>query len=178
MERKNHKSLIILLGITILLYSCASPDAGESMKLTSSVFAEGAEIPSKYTCEGPNVIPPLQIADVPANAKSLALIMDDPDAVRGIWDHWIVWNIPTTTTNIDKQPAGVKGKNSRGDNEYHGPCPPSQFEPKRHRYFFKLYALDTMLDIPEGSTKAEVENAMKGKIIAETKLMGTYQKVN
>jgi hypothetical protein len=153
------------------------------MKLTSPAFSEGSEIPSEYTCDGANTNPQLDIAGVPANAKSLVLIMDDPDvpaAVRPerMWDHWVVFNIPPETRSVPagKNPPGVAGSNSRGALNYGGPCPPPQYEPKRHRYFFKLYALDAMLDLKEGATKNEVEQAMKGHVIAEAKLMGTYQR--
>ena len=153
------------------------------MKLTSSAFAEGEKIPPKYTCDGANVNPALSFSDVPAKAKSLVLIMDDPDIpdfVRQkfgikVWDHWVVFNIPTTTKEVEegKNPSGVLGRNTGGKNAYGGPCPPD----KEHRYFFKLYALDTELELPEGSTKADVEKAMKGYILAEAKLMGRYERI-
>ena len=153
------------------------------MKLTSSAFTEGGKIPSKYTCDGANINPPLSISDVPAKAKSLVLIMDDPDIPEfvkqkfgiQVWDHWTVFNIPSGTKEIaeGKNPPGVLGKNTGGKNAYGGPCPPD----KEHRYFFKLYALDTELGLPEGSTKAEVEAAMKGYIIARAELMGRYERV-
>lgn len=148
-----------------------------NMKLTSSVFGNNGEIPSKYTCDGINISPPLEISDVPKNAKSLVLIMDDPDAVKPagkVWDHWVVFNIPTTTKKINEgsNPKGVIGKNTRGNLTYGGPCPPDA----RHRYFFKLYALDIILDLKEGSTKNEVEQAMKDHIIEQSTLMGTYER--
>jgi hypothetical protein len=153
------------------------------MKLTSPVFSEGGEIPSEYTCDGANTNPQLDISGVPANAKSLVLIMDDPDVpaqVRPerVWDHWVVFNIPPETKTIPEgqNPPGVAGKNSRGALNYGGPCPPPQYEPKRHRYFFKLYALDVMLDLPAGSNKQSLIHAMQGHIIATATLMGTYQR--
>lgn len=158
--------------ITILLYSCSSAPSGESVKLTSPAFADKQEIPSDYTCDGANSIPPLEISDVPANAKSLALVVDDPDAPAGTWDHWVVWNIAPATTLIDAEPDGMPGKNSWGKTGYGGPCPPSG----SHRYYFKLYALDTMLNIPAGSNKAVLLTAMKTHIVAEASLMGTYQR--
>jgi hypothetical protein len=163
---------LTLLGVVIILYACSSP-AG-TMKIASPAFGDGAMIPSEYTCDGPDVIPLLEIRDVPPLAKSLALVMDDPDAVRGVWDHWVVWNIPPSTKEISAQPQGVAGKNSRGDNAYHGPCPPSG----THRYYFKLYALDSMLDLPEGSTKQALGEAMKGHVLAEATLMGRYARKN
>ena len=174
--------------VVILLYACSSPvsdvaNSEQTMKLTSLAFSEGSEIPSQYTCDGGNTNPALEISGVPVNAKSLVLIMDDPDvpaAVRPerMWDHWVVFNIPPTTTSVPagQNPSGIAGKNSGGKLAYGGPCPPPQFEPSRHRYFFKLYALDTMLDLPEGATKAEVITAMKDNIIATATLMGTYQR--
>lgn len=152
------------------------------MNLTSSAFQQGGEIPSKYTCDGENINPPLTISEVPSNVKSLVLIMDDPDIPDFVqekfnilvWDHWVVFNIPPETKTISegKNPPGELGKNTRGDNTYGGPCPPD----REHRYFFKLYSLDTKLKLPEGPTKAEVEYAMKGHILAEVKLMGKYER--
>ncbi|MEK6939148.1 MAG: YbhB/YbcL family Raf kinase inhibitor-like protein [Nanoarchaeota archaeon] len=153
------------------------------MKLTSPAFVEGGKIPSKYTCDGQNVNPPLVFSDVPAKAKSLVLIMDDPDIPDfvkqkfsiQVWDHWVVFNIPPETKEVaeGKDPQGRLGKNTGGKNAYGGPCPPD----REHRYFFKLYALDTELDLPEGASKAEVEKAMKNHVLAEAKLMGRYERV-
>jgi Raf kinase inhibitor-like YbhB/YbcL family protein len=143
------------------------------MYLISSAFKEGEIIPSLYTCEGKNISPPLEIGNVPQGAKSLALIMDDPDVpafVRAdkMYDHWIVFNIPPTSHKI----VGVHGKNTAGKNQYIGPCPPD----REHRYFFKLYALDKRLDLQEGATKKEVEKAMEGHILSKCHLMGRYEK--
>jgi len=153
------------------------------MKLTSPAFTDGGMIPSKYTCDGENSSPPLSIFDVPAKAKTLVLIMDDPDIPDFVkqkfniqmWDHWVIWNISPTTKKITegKNPIGKLGKNTSGKSIYGGPCPPD----REHRYFFKLYALDTELDLPEGSSKAEVERSMEGHILAEAKLMGRYERV-
>ncbi len=173
--------------LTIFLIGCTVAQQPTTevfeMKLTSSAFTEGAKIPSKYTCDGQNVNPPLTISDVPAKAKSLVLIMDDPDIPDfvkqkfgiQVWDHWIVFNVPPETREIPegKNPPGVVGRNTGGNNSYGGPCPPD----REHRYFFKLYALNTELDLPEGATKAEVEKAMKNHILAEAKLMGRYERV-
>lgn len=145
-----------------------------NMKLTSSAFKEGKAIPSEFTCDGDDISPQLTISDVPANTKSLALVCDDPDAPMGTWDHWVVFNIPANTKEIPKgtEPEGIGGKNSWGRTGYGGPCPPSG----THRYYFKLYALDTELDLEEGSGKKALEKAMKGHIIEKTQLMGTYKK--
>lgn len=153
------------------------------MKLSSPVFEHNGKIPSKYTCDGFSVNPELRISDAPQDAKSLVLLMDDPD-IPGfvkekfeveVWVHWIVFNIPPDTAIIaeDARSIGIFGKNTRGNNTYGGPCPPD----REHRYFFKLYALDTMLLLSEGSSKADVEKAMQGHIIAQTELIGRYERV-
>lgn len=148
------------------------------MKLSSPVFQHNGNIPSKYTCYGEDISPPLRISGVPDGAVSLVLIMDDPDAqpVAGkTWDHWIVFNIPPTMTEIaeGQEPPGVHGKGTGGNLEYHGPCPPNK---PPHGYIFKLYALDRTLDLREGATKAEVEATMKEHILQQTQLIGMFQK--
>ena len=144
------------------------------MRIKSPAFKEGASIPSKYTCDGQDAILPLKFEDVPEGAKSLALVMDDPDAPHGTWDHWIVWNIPPDTKEIREgtPPKGVFGKNGWGKTEWGGPCPPD----REHRYFFRVYAIDRMLDLPSGSTKAELQKAMRGYIIEEAQIMGRYDR--
>lgn len=147
----------------------------EKLTVTSAAFAEGAAIAAKYTCDGADVSPPLAIGTTPAGTRSLALIMDDPDAPVGIWVHWVVWNIPALTREIPENsiPAGAKkGRNSWDRNSYGGPCPPSG----THRYFFKLYALDTTLTLATTATKADLERAMQGHVLASGQLMGTYTK--
>lgn len=148
-----------------------------NMKITSQVFEHMGSIPSKYTCDGENINPLLQFSDIPSEAKSLVLIMDDPDALKPagkVWDHWLVWNMPADTPGIDEnsQPSGVVGPNSRGNHAYGGPCPPDA----EHRYFFKLYALDTMLNISTDSNKHELELAMEGHILSEAELVGLYNR--
>jgi len=145
-----------------------------NMKLTSSAFENEGSIPAEFTCDGDDVSPPLAISEAPENTKSLALVCDDPDAPVGTWDHWVVFNIPADTKEIAKatDPQGTGGKNSWGRTGYGGPCPPSGV----HRYFFKLYALDTELDLAEGSGKGEVEQAMEGHILVQAELMGKYQR--
>lgn len=149
------------------------------MKLKSSAFDHHGNIPRKYTCQGNDINPPLEIIDVPSNAQSLVLIMDDPDVPKdrrkdGMWVHWVVFNIDPKTTKIpENTPHFAKfGKNTEGKNAYQGPCPPD----REHRYFFKLYALDSLLDLPEGSSKEEVLDAMRGHILQEAELMGLYVK--
>ena len=152
------------------------------MKLTSSAFDHTNIIPSRYTCDGENINPPLEIIDTPKNAKSLVLIMDDPDVPAKVredkmWVHWVVFNIkPTITTITQNSKFGTQGKGSYTHMNYGGPCPPPQYEPTEHRYFFKLYALDIFLDLPQGATKEMIENAMQGHIIEKTELMGKYDR--
>ena len=143
------------------------------MKLQSSAFEPNQQIPSKYTCDGENVHPPLQISDVPESAKSLALIMDDPDAPMGTWVHWTMWKIDPATSEIreDSVPEGVmQGVTSFGKPGYGGPCPPSG----THRYFFKLYALDSMVNLAPDAEKSVLESTMEGHILDQTELLGLY----
>ena len=142
------------------------------MKITSSAFTHNAMIPKKYTCQGKDISPPLAISDIPEGTVSLALILDDPDAPRRTWEHWIIWNIKPTREIKEDSAPGTQGKNSWGRQDYGGPCPPSG----THRYFFKLYAIDNEIDLPAGATKAELEAAMKGHILEQTELIGLYQK--
>jgi len=145
------------------------------MKITSPSFQENAFIPSKYTCDGENINPPLAISDVSADAKSLALIVDDPDAPVSTFVHWLVWNISPSVSEIKEGnlPEGsVQGTNDFGKREYGGPCPPSG----THRYFFRLYALNQGLNLPEGARREELEKAMEGKIIDTAELVGKYSK--
>ncbi|MGD9671351.1 MAG: YbhB/YbcL family Raf kinase inhibitor-like protein [Hyphomicrobiaceae bacterium] len=155
-----------------------------TFRLASTAFTEGGAIPSNYTCEGADISPPLAWSGVPSAAKSLALIVDDPDAPdpaapRTIWVHWVVYDLPSNATGLtegvdaDRMPTGAKvGLNDWNKPSYGGPCPPIG----RHRYFHKLYALDTMLPELKRPTKAALEAAMKGHILAEAQLIGTYQK--
>lgn len=145
------------------------------MKLVSSSFANYEPIPSRYTCDGENISPPLIWNELPHNTKSLVLICDDPDAPKGTWGHWIIFNLPPRVTSL---PAGINqfpletklGKNSWGKEGYGGPCPPD----KKHRYFFKLYALDAFLELPIGTTKEQIKQTMSKYIIEEAELVGVY----
>ncbi len=152
------------------------------LTLTSPAFPAGGEIPRKYTCDGENISPPLAWDAPPLGTQSLALIMEDPDAPAGTWDHWILYNLPAGARDLAE---GVKavldpktgttsraGTNSWGKLEYGGPCPPSG----QHRYFFRLYALDTMLGLGLGANKAQLLAAMAGHILAQGELMGTYRR--
>lgn len=145
------------------------------MELTSSTFENNSLIPPKYTCDGDNISPPLDISNVPNNAQSLALVIDDPDAPGGDWVHWLVWNI---NPSLEKIPEGeapensVQGTTDFGRSEYGGPCPPSG----THRYQFKLYALDTNINLDSAAKKADLEAAMEGHILDQAILVGLYQR--
>jgi len=153
---------------------------GGSIKLTSTAFKEGESIPRQYTCDGVNVSPSLEWSGVPKSAKTLVIIADDPDAPAGTWVHWVLYNLPADNIGmVENLPAtdelragGFQGKNDFGKIGYGGPCPPSG----THRYFFKIYALDSELPLKAGATKAEVEKAMEGHVVAQGQLMGTYRK--
>jgi len=147
-----------------------------TIMITSTVFAAGAIIPKEHTGDGADTSPPLAWTDPPAATRSFALICDDPDAPRGTWVHWVLFNLPADLREL-KEGAEIKGStqgmNNFGNLGYGGPAPPPG---KPHRYYFKLYALDRRLDLPAGTTKAQLENAMKGHILAEGQLMGKYQR--
>lgn len=150
-----------------------------SFQISATAFSNGELIPKKFTCDGPDVSPPLSWKDAPAATQSFALIMDDPDAPVGTWVHWVLYNL---TANTKELPEGVEkqeqlgsgalqGRNDFRKIGYGGPCPPPG---KPHRYYFKLYALDGKLDLKAGATKLDLERAMKGHILGETELMGGY----
>jgi Raf kinase inhibitor-like YbhB/YbcL family protein len=146
---------------------------GKSMKITSSAFQEGAEIPAKFSRDGENINPALRIEGAPSNAKSLVVIMDDPDAPVGLFTHWIVWNIDPKTTEIAENsvPKGaVQGTNDYPTAGYGGPQPPSG----THRYYFKVFALDQTLDLRSGAKRKELDKAMNGHVIAQGQLMGRF----
>ncbi|MGC9443835.1 MAG: YbhB/YbcL family Raf kinase inhibitor-like protein [Candidatus Methanospirareceae archaeon] len=142
------------------------------MKLSSPAFASERVIPRKYSCYGANVNPPLRIADVPAGTKTLALILEDPDAPSGAFVHWLVYNIPVDNRIEEDSVPGTQGVNTYGKRAYAGPCPPSG----THRYVFKLYALNTKLALDEGADRATLEAATEGHIVDTAELMGLYQK--
>jgi len=143
------------------------------MKLTSDAFGENEAIPSRYTGDGEDVSPPLQWTDSPEGTQSFALICDDPDAPAGTWVHWVTWNIPAEERTLAEGSKGnSEGKNDFGNSGYGGPAPPSG----THRYFFKLYALDTTLSLPDTATKADLESAMNGHVLADAQFMGTYSR--
>lgn len=169
------RKAIIVGAVAIAMAPLVSFAAGGSkMKITSSAFQHAGSIPSKFTCDGDNKNPPLQIAEIPSGAKSLALVVDDPDAPSGLFTHWVVWNISAQTNAITEgsAPKGVQGTNDFGKSGYGGPCPPSG----THRYSFKVFALDRELDLPSGSKRSQLDAAMKGHILAQGELMGRYAK--
>lgn len=165
-----------LLACAAVVAATTEEEAMEgTFAISSPAFSQGRPIPARFTADGPDISPELRIENAPAEVAAFALIMDDPDAPVGTWVHWVVWNLPPTTRTIAEGslPDGaVEGRNSWGRNEYNGPAPPSG----THRYFFKLYALDTALQLPGGTDKAGVQRAMQGHVLAETALMGTYRR--
>jgi len=183
---RTHKSRrVVTISILILLNGIFIHDimaGGKKMalKITSSAFSEGGMIPRKYTCDGPDVSPDLAWSGIPDGTRSLALICDDPDAPVGTWVHWVLFNLPAAATGLPEgvaSDATLQNGASHGTNDfrrlgYGGPCPPGG----THRYFFKLYALDTPLRLESGATKAQLESAMAGHILGEAQLMGKYKR--
>ena len=174
---------------TEISHATSTSMMSSTLSLTSTAFSEGASIPSKYTCDGEQVHPadggvnpPLSISGVPAEAKSLALIMDDLDVPKqlrpdGVFNHWTLFNIPPQTTEIATGVTiGVPGANGAGKNTYAGPCPPPQYQPNEHRYTLTLYALDQELPLKAGASKADVLQAMQGHILAQAQLIGKYKR--
>ena len=177
--------MVILLSCVFLTSACgkkeskpenlsvAQPIINNTMQITSSQFKNNEYLPAQYGCKGTNINPPLTISDVPAGAKSLALIVDDPDAPRGDWVHWVVFNIPPETREIAEGsvPAGAtQGTNDFGNANYGEPCPPFD----THRYFFKVYALDTTLNLGAQTTKQDLEKAVAGHILDKAELVGLF----
>lgn len=142
------------------------------MDLTSSVFKNGEQLPEKYAYHNQNLSPPLEIKDIPAKAKSLVLIVDDPDAPAGTWLHWLLFDLPILEKIEEGSQIGKKGLNSFKTQKYDGPAPPSGI----HRYFFKLYALDSLLELKEGAALKEVEAAMKDHVLARAEIVGLFGK--
>ena len=172
---------LVSLAFIIMVAGCKGNDhtpatEGENdmtIPITSTAFKEGDKIPRIYTCDDQNVSPPLAWTNVPTNTVSLALIMDDPDAPSGTWVHWVLYNLPKNTTGLaqGKNEGGTEGKNDFNKLGYGGPCPPRG---SNHRYYIKLYSLDIMLELKSGATKAQVESAMRGHILAQGQLIGRY----
>jgi Raf kinase inhibitor-like YbhB/YbcL family protein len=167
---------IIIVGCTIAAATLVALAAGGGkIKISTAAFQEGGTIPEKFSKKGQNVNPELRIEGVPAEAKSLALIVDDPDAPVGLFTHWLVWNIDPKTTEIAESsvPRGaLQGTNDFPGRGYDGPQPPSG----THRYFFKIFAIDRVLDLKSGAKRREVDAALRGHVIAQGELMGRYSK--
>jgi Raf kinase inhibitor-like YbhB/YbcL family protein len=144
----------------------------KELRVKSPAFENNKLIPSKYTCDGEEVSPPLIVEGVPEKTKSLALIMEDPDAPAGLFIHWLVWNIPPSNEIQENSVPGTEGLNTNKKNSYHGPCPPGG----THRYYFKVYALDTHLNLSAFSEKEVLENAMQNHILAHGELIGLYRR--
>ena len=142
------------------------------LKITSPAFENEGDLPSKYTCDGEGINPPLHVENIPQGAKTLALIAEDPDAPGGLYEHWIVWNIDPVVNIDEASNPGTSGDNSGGKTGYHPPCPPSG----THRYYFHVFALDKSLDMLAGSKKQDLEKEMKGHVIATGWLMGRYER--
>jgi len=189
---RKSSTILSVAVITLLLIGCTSRpqpvaqqpaedkpnDNSGGIKLTSSAFKEGQPIPATYTCKGVNISPPLEWSGVPKTARTIAIIADDPDAPSGTWVHWVLYNLPADNIGLVEnlppteslKAGGFQGKNDFGKIGYGGPCPPSG----THRYFFKIFALDGELPLKAGATKAEVEKAMAGHVVAQGQLMGTF----
>jgi Raf kinase inhibitor-like YbhB/YbcL family protein len=171
--------LVVISCICIVLFFSLSLNKEVSsmaaLHITSPAFQNNGTIPRQYTCDGKDINPPLVIENVPKETQSIALVCDDPDASTGTWVHWVLWNIDPTTKEIAENavpPGAVEGMNDFKRHTYGGPCPPSG----THRYFFKVYALDTMIDISPNSTKTDLEKAMEGHILAEGQIIGLYKR--
>ncbi len=157
-------------------YQKPLPIHSDSMiQIYSSAFLQGEDIPKKFTCRGDNVNPPLSFDRIPESAKSLVLIVDDPDAPMGVWTHWLVWNIDPKADHINEHTVpdhAVSGTNDFGTESYGGPCPPFG----THHYYFRLYALDTVLSLPKGSKRKELEKVIQGHVLEQGELMGIFSK--
>ena len=165
-----------IVGVSTIFFATITLFAagGAKIKITSSAFQAGGTIPSKFTCDGADVNPALRFEGAPAEAKSLVLIVDDPDAPSGLFTHWLIWNIDPKATEIveSSAPKSVQGKNDFGKSGYGGPCPPSGM----HRYYFKIFALDSDLDLAAGSKRVQLDAAMRGHVIAQGEMVGHYSR--
>lgn len=169
---KKIPALRIIFLLIVIFSLSANAQGGNIMKLTSPAFQDNKMMPAKFTCDGEEVNPELIIENIPKDAKSLALIVDDPDAPMGTWVHWVVYDIPVISKIDENSIPGIQGKNDSNPRNYGGPCPPSG----THRYFFKIYALDKELGLHEGASKSDLEKAMKGHILDKAELVGIYKR--
>jgi Raf kinase inhibitor-like YbhB/YbcL family protein len=167
-------NIVVISAIAVIVGSLLAA-GGARMNINSTAFQEGGNVPQKFTCDGSNVNPSLHFGGAPAEAKSLALIVDDPDAPSGLFTHWIIWNIDPKTTDIAENsapPNAVQGTNDFGKTGYGGPCPPSG----THRYYFKIFALDRPLNLKTSAKRKELDAAMRGHTIAQGELMARYSR--
>jgi len=170
------RGVLLFLVLALLYFSplrAAEGNPVPALQLTSTAFANGAAIPKRYSCDAGELSPPLSISGVPGEARSLALIVDDPDAPGGVWVHWVLWNIDPRTAQVagGSIPAGARqGLNSWQRTGYGAPCPPSG----THRYVFRLFALKERLELPAGSSREDLERAMRGKILSRCEMLGLY----
>lgn len=167
--------VISFIMFVVVLFYTLKGDTMKQFSLASSAFEHNQPIPQQFSCKGENVSPPLTWHNAPQGTKSFALIVDDPDAPQGTWVHWVVFNLPAPVTNLEQNSnieslGGIQGTTSFESIGYGGPCPPSG----THRYFFKLYAVDTMLNLKRGSSKEELLAALEGHILAQTELVGLF----
>jgi Raf kinase inhibitor-like YbhB/YbcL family protein len=159
--------------MNLLILYIMSATISTTLTITSSAFKKNESIPSKYTCDGPNINPDLTIDGIPENTESLALIVDDPDAPNGNFCHWVMWDIPPINTIKENSIPGTQGKNGLRENKYFGPCPPSG----THHYHFKVYALNIKLShLPLSTDEKELLNAMNGHVISSGELIGLYRR--
>jgi Raf kinase inhibitor-like YbhB/YbcL family protein len=174
MPDKQHRMQTSLAHFVSPFYKILSTMAvqNKGLEVRSTVFSQNGHIPPVYTCEGEDINPPLEISNIPAGTKTLAIIMEDPDAPMGTFDHWLVWNIPPNAAIAERSNPGISGTNSFGKTGYGGPCPPSGV----HRYYFRVYALDAELNLLAGADKRTLQQAMEGHILSQGELMGQYQK--
>lgn len=186
---KNFSKILIIIIFLILIFGgiffwqkskksekeILLPKVPKIMKISSPAFENNSQIPEKYTCEGENINPPLEIRDLPEGTQSLVLIVDDPDAPGGTFLHWLVFNIDPKITSIEENSiplGGIQGRNDFGKEKYGGPCPPFG----EHRYYFKIYALSKKLNLKSGASLKEVEKEMEGSVLDESQLIGLYQR--
>jgi Raf kinase inhibitor-like YbhB/YbcL family protein len=149
-------------------------DKINTLIISSAAFHNKGTIPSRYTCEGEDINPSIEVDNIPEDTKTLAIIVEDPDAPNGTFDHWLVWNLPPESPVEENRIPGISGKNGAGKTGYYGPCPPSG----SHRYYFHVFALDDSLDLEAGADKKALQAAMKPHILAKGCLMGRYKKMN
>lgn len=180
--KTRHRYAPLGMAAVLLITACGGGDSSDTtpthieedtMELTSPAFEEQGSIPVAHTCDGDDISPPLRIEAIPPEARTLALIVDDPDAPSGTWDHWVAFDIPPGAEIPENVgPLGTAGRNSSGNTGYDGPCPPSG----THRYIFRIYALDTELGLAEGATKRQVMDAMEGHVLSQGTLTGLYRR--